>query len=124
MASERDYASERERRKNQSEFQFQGGTQGLVRNAPRSPSNKPRIPVDKNHYVPGRATEEARQLAAAHSRPQNGEREQLPPQYEQDSTQQVAFVQAIPVVVIGGVVLVAVGATLLLQVQDENGETG
>ena len=62
-------------------------------------------------------------MAATHSRPEQSNQEQLPPQYEQEETQEVAFVRAIPVVVIGGIVLVAVGATLLLQVEDENGET-
>ena len=124
MVRERDYAGERERKKNQSEFQFQGGTQGLVKNAPRRPNNKPRIPVDKEHYVPGRATQEARQLAAAHSRSQQLESEQLPPEYEQEQTQEVAIaVEGTLVLVIGAVVLVAYGSTLFLQVQDENGET-
>ena len=124
MVGERDYAGEREKKKNQSEFQFQGGTQGLVKNAPRRPNNKPRIPVDKGYYVLGRATQEARQLAAAHSRPKQPESEQLPPQYEQEQTQEVAIaIEGTLVLVIGAVVLVAYGSTLFLQVQDENGET-
>ena len=62
-------------------------------------------------------------MAATHSRPEQSNQEQLPPQYEQEETQEVAFVRAIPVVVIGCIVLLAVEATLLLQVEDENGET-
>ena len=129
MGSDRDYGSEYEKRNRGYNRGFNPNSRRLLGDGLYQNRRKPHVPIpqDGSYYQSGTATKQAKALkrrisVGERSTPENLEAQQQQQSY-QDEPQQVAFVQAIPVVVIGGVVLVAVGSTLFLQVQDENGET-
>ena len=118
MGRERDYASGYDSR-NPLAYRFRGGSKRIGKKVPRR-QPEPLIPVDENFYTPGEATAQLKRMAEASMSVKTKPEQQQ--QLLDDGSYEVAFVPAIPVVVIGGFVLVAVGASLLLQIEDENGE--
>ena len=118
MGRERDYASGYDSR-NPLAYKFRGGSKRIGKKVPRR-QPEPLIPVDENFYTPGEATAQLKRMAEASMSVKTKPEQQQ--QLLDDGSYEVAFVPAIPVVVIGGFVLVAVGASLLLQIEDENGE--